>query len=191
MSYAAFEDFLPTLRSNLPGATQAGIKQAFEDAAITFYRRSRGWIECIPGVSIVSGRNTIYLEPVDQRASIAFLESVSDAVSGATMWGRMIDPHRLEIESDAERTIDIVVAVTPKIGADVLPLYALTHHKDGLESGTLARMFAQPSKPYSNDVLAAMNARRFESEIARATSLRKTGSGVHAIPWRYPVVPLR
>lgn len=187
-----FARFEKMLRPLVPGAPIEVIQQEFQETARAFYRRTRAWWETIPGVSVVGGITDIPLNPVDQNADVVFVESVV-AVSGGYARFYLLDPHTMRVEAKGNAVVDIIVSVQPREGVDVLPDEAVTHHREGLRAGTLARLYAHPLKPYTNPAEAQRLERRFESEIARGISLRRTGAGQHSVQAkvRIPTVPLR
>lgn len=189
--YASFSDFQNSLLPQLPGALKATVKHEFYIAARTFYRRTRAWPVELPGVVVPAGRSEVPLNPVDQNADVVMLEALCDSATKARVWGYVSDPHTLIVDSPQERRVDITVSVMPKVGGDVLPPYALTHHYDGLIAGTLAAMFGQPRKPYSNPVEAQRQEAKLLAEIARAVSLQMTANGTASVGWRFRPVSLR
>lgn len=209
--YVSFSDFARRLSINLPGSTEAAVRAAFNDTARTFYRRTRAWKETLGGFDLPAGTTQIPLHPIDQICTIVYLDRVWSGGGGGGVGTRVNEftfhlpwlHSNIYIEGGtvlafaqplARPCPDLLFlrcSVQPRPGADQFPEAALTHHYEGLVSGTLAMMMATPAKPYTDLRMAEYHGRRFETEIARATTMLKTGYGQHQVPWRYNTVPSR
>lgn len=212
--HVTFADFEDRLLPYLPGATRPAARQAFYDAARTFYRRSRSWRVVIGAVTVREGEDTVPVNPVDQDTMVCYVEGYAVPAAGGVQIittgynghasisingrGHLLsvpNPHTVLIQPPPAETVPnafwIEVSAQPRPGADKLPEIALTHHSDGLLAGCLAAMLKQPAKPYSNPAQALIEHRRFETEIARAVSNIATSYGQRSVPWRYPTVAMR
>lgn len=210
-SFAAWQD---AIGPHLPGAVLAATRSAFLNAARTFYFRTRTWREMLGPFSLRAGRDLIPLNPVDQRADVCFIERAwyYDApmavITVASTGGRfppgglgtpggvrLLDPHTCKVEPapevDVPQAVRLEVSVQPRLGVDVLPAYAQTHHFEALKVGCLAEMMSQPSKPYTNQAGAILYARRFEALISSTIAMREHGNVQNSVPWSYPNVALR
>jgi hypothetical protein len=204
-----FEDFQDTLMQHLPGALPDAVQQTFFTHARRFYRRTRVWRETIPGICVTACSNVIPLNPVNQFSEVCFLESASlDGVPLTLIvvpqpWATRGRPSRIWLATPHEAhlwptpaesfhgQVTLTVSVQPRREANRLAPEALTHHYEALVSGVLGDMLAQQKKPYTDAGLAAIHARRFETEIARLTSLRDKGYTQRSNFARPPVVALR
>jgi hypothetical protein len=191
--YLTYTAFARSLRPQAAGATEAAVQNAFAEAAREFYRRTRAWRERLTGVPITPGDNMIRLEPVDQRASVVFLERIVVEGSNVPVRGYMLSPFDCLLQSSVTGTVAILMSVQPRNDTDAVtvPAYARSHHYTGLEAGTLARLFRNSKAPYYDPAGAAKMEGRFESEIARAKSAVRTGYGQHPVQARIPVVSIR
>lgn len=77
------------------------------------------------------------------------------------------------------------VALAPKQTVTRLPRIAQTHFYEALRDGVLQRLFAHPSKPYSNPLLAQYHGQRFRNSIALYAGQAKKGFA-NAGSWAYP-----
>lgn len=77
------------------------------------------------------------------------------------------------------------VALTPKVTVTHLPRIAQTHFYEALRDGVLSRLFAHPSKPYSNPLLADFHGKRFRNSIALYAGQAKKGFA-GAGSWCFP-----
>jgi hypothetical protein len=209
VEFARFEDFQDTLMQHLPGALPDSVRQTFFTHARRFYRRSRVWRVTIPGLCVTPEAYRFPLNPVDQYADVCFVEgarlgrfplSVTDGPDPWMTTGRpsriwMPDLHNVEVwplpTEHIEETLTVEVSVQPRRDANHLPPEALTHHYEALVSGVLGDMMFQPKKPYTDAAMAALHARRFETEVSRAVSIRLRSNAERSLPSRPPVVALR
>lgn len=85
----------------------------------------------------------------------------------------------------AEVTLGVTDPVT-RSGEPVVPDWVVEEYSDGILSGLLSRMMAQPAKPYSSITLATYHAGVFKSAIgtARIRADRARTRGGQA--WRFP-----
>jgi hypothetical protein len=164
-------------------------------------------------LSAKAGQGVIHLNPVDQRADVCFIERAwfNDAPLGVVTvspaggnlpsggpgtpgWVRLLTPHMARLEpvpdADIPRAVRIEVSVQPALGVDALPPFATTHHFAALEAGCLAKMMAQPSKPYSNASMAVFYHGQFLKGIADAIAMNWQGHVQGRVPWAYQNVPL-
>lgn len=213
MSLVGFSTWKNQLMVQLPGAIDVAVRQEFALTAMDFYRRTRSWKE-----KLRTRPNTttgiVPLEPVSDYASIVFLEGAREVDRDAPLpvapnqngWDilvpgyqytvrlRMIDPHTLTVvpPSDDPLDLEIELSLQPKLGtAPLLPAWAVTHHFDALLSGTLARMFRHPKKPYTDPGLSEQHRRIYERSVVNAVGMDLHNYSGRPVPWRYPNVPRR
>lgn len=197
MSYVGFNDFRDALMPHLPGANPEAVKSTFLLRAQDFYRGSRSWRELLGGFVIpTDGKLQVWLQPVDDKADVAYVERVWWAnadepqtlasVDGQQAPWRVTNGHDLHVwtganDNPGNRLVWTEVSCTPTARQPdpLLPPHALTHHRDTLVSGVLAVMFASPKKPYTDFNSAALHERRFVQGIAkwRATADRGYAGG--------------
>jgi hypothetical protein len=190
-----FEDFQDALLPNLPGALPSVVEDVFKTVARNFYRRTRVWRMELGGFVLTACTPTVPLNPLDQTAEIAFVEeaklgTVPMQVLPPGPWstfntiGRpsriwLTDPHTAVIWpapiEPLTEVLTLTVSAIPRRDNFGLPPEATTHHYEGLTAGTLAMMLSHPKKPYSDGSLAMFNARRYETEVARAIANRLNG----------------
>lgn len=77
------------------------------------------------------------------------------------------------------------VALAPKQSVTHLPRIAQTHFYDALLDGFLLRVYTQPSKPYTDPLLAQYHGKRFRDAIAYYAGQAKKGFA-GAPGWTYP-----
>jgi hypothetical protein len=184
MNYVGFNDFRDALMPHLPGANPEAVKSTFLLRAQDFYRGSRSWRELLGGFVLpTDGHLQVWLQPVDDKADIAYVENVWWANAGEPQalggngqqvpW-RVNNGHDLLVwagnnDNPGSRVLWAEVSCTPTARQHdpLLPPHALTHHRDTLVSGVLAVMFASPKKPYTDFNSASLHERRFVQGIAK------------------------
>ncbi len=84
-----------------------------------------------------------------------------------------------------DNALTLEVALTPKQSVTHLPRIAQTHFYEALLSGVLNRVYAHPSKPYSNPILADYHGKKFRNAIAYYAGRAKNGFAGGGT-WCYP-----
>lgn len=207
---AGFDDWADALLPVLPGASRTATKSSFLIAAKEFYKRTRAWRIAMPAISISEGVTDYVIDPVSGSARPVMIEEAyfNGAVLGIAhkplrvlnnapskpLRAWMRDPRTVAIwpnpDMDYDDSLALVVSAYPT-DPDALPDFADTHHFEGLESGTLARMYAQPGKPYSDPKLADLHMRKANVEVQRGKARVSHGNAGLGPVWSYGIVPPR
>ena len=207
MNYVSFDDFRDALMPHLPGANPEAVKSTFLLRAQDFYRGSRAWRELLGGFILpTDGKLQVWLQPVDDKADIAYVENVwqANATEPATLgdtgfqlpW-RVTNGHDLHVwageNNDADRVIWAEVSCSPtaRHSNPLLPAHALTHHRDTLVSGTLAVLFASPKKPYTDVASATLHERRFVQGVSKWRATQDRGYAPGSLRAASMQVPMR
>jgi len=82
-------------------------------------------------------------------------------------------------------SLEVHVALTPKIDATTFPRQISTKYYDALREGFLARMYAHPNKPYSAPMVAVQMRHNFRRRIGYYIAQAKQGYN-DAQAWGYP-----
>lgn len=208
---SAFADWRDVLMPVLPGASTTAVRAAFLAAAATFYKRTRAWQVAMSPFSVVEGTAVLDIDPVgvsDARPVMieeAYFEAQPITIihkprydtadsTGKPLRIWMSSPTTAVLwptpNDDYPNAVRLVVSAYPT-DPDQLPDFAVTHHYEGIESGTLARMYAQPKAPYTDPRLAELHARKFTAEVQRGKARVSHGNaGLHPV-WSFGVVPPR
>jgi hypothetical protein len=181
------------LTATLPGSGEAMLKQMIWNVADEACRQGHIWRETIP-VTLTAG-DLVYT-PAPAGTEIIHVFSVAHELIDVRANEVMFEFGTLTLSTEptvAEAALPmyLVAALTPAIdaGADVenlIPQDMWSKHHHMLYSGVMARMLAQPAKPYSNASLAAFHLRKFRGELAEARHEVKTGGVPGAQMWRFP-----
>lgn len=188
---ALHDRLMDNLRTSLPGAVDLAIQSELWNVIDEACRDGWIWRESFP-VTLVADTASYSIVPtgtdVVQVLSVAHdTLDVSDAV---VEFGNLYLT-TVPTAADVALPLIAVLVLTPALstGADVEGLIPAdmwtTFHQLWL-SGTLARMMAQPAKPYSNVSLALFHGRRFKRDLALARQKIRTGSVPGAQLWRFP-----
>lgn len=199
------------LLQELQGAPDGLVRSKLQLVMREFYTKSTGWRDTVGPYVIARSIDEFDLNPVDQNSSVQFVHaawllgvtqvgqrtplSVSQRMFQDVQTGQprvffTMTPSKLQIWPIPERTYGRVFyaycTLIPTAGATILPDISFTHHLDALMSGTFARMYAMPKKPWTDKDLAAWHNRKYIQEIAtwRDFAIRAQGPG--DTPFRFP-----
>jgi len=188
------ERLLNLVRTELIGASDAGIKGQLYDVCREFFKDSNSWYEII-SVPIISGRRHYRITPRDG-GMILRLATIWDS-NHITMPAIMphLDPPSAELELVYPQNVNMTARaiVTKQIveptTQDMLPdapRWLLPVYHETILDGVLGKMMAQTTKSYSNDTQAVYHLRRFRDGCmqARVASERANLYGGQA--WRFP-----
>jgi hypothetical protein len=188
------ERLLNLVRTELIGASDAGIKGQLYDVCREFFKDSNSWYEII-SVPILSGHRHYRITPRDG-GMILRLATIWDN-NHITMPAIMphLDPPSAELELVYPQNVNMTARaiVTKQIveptTQDMLPdapRWLLPVYHETILDGVLGKMMAQTTKSYSNDTQAVYHLRRFRDGCmqARVASERANLYGGQA--WRFP-----
>ena len=188
------ERLLNLARTELVGASDAGIKGQLYDVCREFFKDSNSWYEII-SVPILSGHRHYRITPRDG-GMILRLATIWDS-NHITMPAIMphLDPPSAELELVYPQNVNMtaraivtkqIVEPTTKDMLPDAPRWLLPVYHETILDGVLGKMMAQTTKSYSNDTQAVYHLRRFRDGCmqARVASERANLYGGQA--WRFP-----
>lgn len=185
-----FKRLMATVKPHLPGAIDDNIRQELFLACHEFFRRSNVWREDIE-FTLKAGKNTAYITP--SAGKIERLMYVTGEggypVQGARMEG--FDKIHMPYQGDgkARFTATVALLVSDPVTRDAYPIVpydVVERYTEELIHGILARMMAQPSKPYTNMSLAQFYLTRFRAGISRAKVSKQIGNTFGSSNWTFP-----
>lgn len=170
------------IESSLPGVQHPVVQSAVWDTIDEFCTRSLVWRETMSWV-LPAGMREVDLNPVSATAVVVWVIGVQ-GISAAS-----VSPPAILIDSgdvSQARSGTARVACKPTRLSDQLPSFLVNNWYEALRDGTLARLYEQPAKPYSNMDLARFHGTRFRSGIrlARDAANRYFTNGTSG--WRFP-----
>ena len=188
------ERLMNLARTELLGASDAGIKGQLYDVCREFFKDSNSWYEHI-SIPIIAGTQWYRITPA-HGGMVLRLATVWDN-NKITMPAVLphLDPPSAEIEfvypynnnftAKAIVTKQIVEPTTEKMLPDA-PRWLLPVYHETILDGVLGKMMGQSTKSYSNEALSTYHLRRFRDGImqARVASERANLYGGQA--WRFP-----
>lgn len=185
-----FKRLMETIRPHLPGAIDDAIRQELYLTCLEFFRRSNSWREEID-FTLQPGKDTAYITPSAGR--IERLMSVSGDgghdVRGAFIVERDIIKMPHSAASPEKYTAVVALRVSDPVSRDsypIVPYDLVERYTEELIHGILARMMAQPSKPYTNLSLAQFYLTRFRAGISRAKVSVASGDTFGSSSWHFP-----
>lgn len=177
-------------RIHLPGALDSTLKLEMYNVLNDFFQNSNIWQEEIEfEVTTSALEYSIEATSVSSIVRLVSLVDTNNSPVGATM----AEPGELILDTapsqDTVYTATVALTVDSPVarsGFPEFPAWILDKYHTGLLDGLLARMMAQPAKPYSNLPMAATRYRSFRIATAQAgsESVRKNLSNAQA--WRFP-----
>jgi len=184
-----FARIMDNARVHLPGAFDNAIQLELFNVCRDFFMLSNTWREKVP-FSVDAGESTADIVPFAGRI-VRLIGVWKDdlGVRGATM--PAIGTIRLSspVNVDTSYSAEVVLTVTDPVARDaypIIPFELVDRYGDELLDGVLARMMSQPSKPYSNTVLAQYHLMRYKGGAARARNAVNAENSLGAQRWTYP-----
>jgi hypothetical protein len=188
---ALSDRLMDNLRVNLPGATDNAIRIELWNMLDDFCRGSWAWRETI-AVTLIAGETEYQITPPGTEIVHAFsVDHATLNVNGASFEFDTLSLPNAPSASDALTPAYVIAALVPALseGADIenlIPADMWSKWHQAFLSGTLARMMAQPAKPYSNPQLAAYHQRCYRPDRAEARRDAATNGVQGAQTWRFP-----
>lgn len=189
-----FDRLMDTIKPHLPGALDTAIKQELFFVCKDFLNRSDAWREVIP-FTLPAGQRTADLIPFAGRINrLMYVSHEGRGVRGAVLsqpdmsgYYSVVMPLEGSYPHDYEATVAMVVSdPTTREAYPIMPNELVERYTEELIHGILARMYAQPSKPYSNMALAQVYTVQFRSGAARAKNEANNGRTMGSQAWTYP-----
>lgn len=186
-----FDRIMLTARSHLPGALDDAMRQELFMACNEFFRRSNAWQEHID-FTLKPNCLTADIQPFAGRIErLLYVMSGGAFVRGAVMSDLVAGKIRMRSPVNTPTNYTAIVALTvsdpvTREAFPIVPQEIITRYNEELFHGLLARMMAQPSKPYTNMTLAQFYMTKFNSGAARALNAVKTGDTLGSQRWSFP-----
>jgi len=199
------EHTLNTLRIELPGASDHGIKQTLWNVIKEFLQDSNSWIEH-QHLNVIANKQHYSIVPRDA-GQIIRLQGVWDGFRNpinATMaqLGILHVHEKIQVTSvpttpgqplvfSAQNPwlivfVKNIVQPTTKDELPICPKFVLGVYSTYIEAGVMGRMMNQPNKSYSNPAMAKDHLARFKDgiNVARNDTFNQNVQGGQR--WRYP-----
>lgn len=199
------EHSLNTLRIELPGSSDAGIKVVLWNVIKEFLQDSNAWIEQQP-LNVISGTQDYSITPLDGGQTIrlvAVLDGFNVAVN-ATMqnFGTLNVRTKIQVTSvpvtpgtpivlSAQNpwTVFLVKNIAlPKTRDDIpiCPAFVLQVYSNYIEAGVMGRMMSQKNKSYSDPQLGKEHLMRFKDGVNIARNDAWNQNILGGQRWMYP-----
>lgn len=182
---------IDSARSQLVGAIDQNVQFVLADVLDEFFRRSTVWREAIR-IRPREGTLIYEIESEEYNARILALRWLLNH-DGIVTRAYMPIPGQLRFASPPDAahqyfaTVDLTVALKAQnqLIPD-FPAWIAERYADTIVSGILARLMAQPGKPWSSMQMAVMHNGRFRSGADAAKIETDRGNLVGAQNWRFP-----
>lgn len=178
---------LDNIQVEVPAITQSVIQMMAWNAIEDFYMRS-GWRRQMIYWTMATGVSQLDFNPFDENYLVSFILDVS----GLHRYN--VVPLGLLVDLDppgATRTGQVLASLKPNsfaaaTTAGVCPeLWSMWF--DTIKAGTLGRIYAMPSKPYSSPQLAVTYTKEFRAGVARARGMADANfNGAQGGRWSFP-----
>jgi hypothetical protein len=199
----------------LPAAPDTLVQSVLQDVLREFYSKSTAWRENVGPYYMVTGQDTIYLNPIDQYTELTnvLYAFIYPGVNGGNSPQRLNPAVRKIFGNDSnipysffmEKPSKMILypvpdknygqqgillyvygILRPVINTPQLPEIAITHHADALMWGTMARLMRMPKRPWFEKDLANMYQKMYVREIVRfRDEANRAYAGVDT-PFKFP-----
>lgn len=177
-------------RVHLPGAIDSALQLELFNVFDTFFKDSNIWQEEIP-FRVKVGTSDYSIEQTSV-ASIVRLLRITNS-DGLPVRATMAEPGEIRLQSSPGQTDTYTATVSltvddpvAKDGYPEFPAWTLTKYGDGILEGLLARMMAQPAKPYTNSQMAVFHMRKFTGAVSQAKYEALHKNLNNGQTWRFP-----
>lgn len=191
-----FDRLMTTIRPHLPGALDDAIRQELFLTCDEFFKKSDVWRERIEFTVATGSREGEIMPFAGRIERLMGVVTLPDnyPVRGAVLGQLDISGaapvylrHGDNTGGDYEAVVSLTVAdPVTRDAYPIVPGEIVTRYTSELIHGILARMMAQPSKPYTNLSLAQFHLLRFRGGTSRAKNEMKTGNTQGSQAWAYP-----
>lgn len=199
---------------DMPAAPDALVASKLSDVLRDFYTNAGAWREEVGPYRISPGRETVFVNPVDQYSQFQYIlgariypsiiggnqsqmlkpspRKIYGTDTGLPLWYWMENPttmHLYPVPSTAQVTGQVLWLygiLLPLINTTRLPDMAITHHQDAICWGTLARLHMMPQKPWSDKNAAAEYMKMYRRETLRWRDVANRSYSNATPRWQYP-----
>lgn len=187
------DQVMGSLRTLLPGASEAGLKIELYNVFKEFFDETSSWTETLT-MNSVADTDTYMLVPTSgQIVRLAGvvdendlpLPAVVDSIGVLNATIKFRNPFTAVQEFRAY-VIKTVALPTDKEDFPIVPDWAIPLWSTGIIDGVLGRMMAQPAKSYSNPSQARYHLGRFQDALAKAMTAMTRRHTVGTQAWRFP-----
>ena len=187
------ERMLNLARTELPGASDSGLKMQLFDVINEFLADSNSWKEWI-SVPIVIGVQNYDLEPSEGlilRLVVVFdnnkvsLNSFLSTLHPPGARLHLAWPQNTNFTAHA-LVLKNVVLPTTRDDIPVAPEWLLPIYERVILDGLLGKMMAQPTKSYTNGTMSAYHMQKFRSGIVTARVATERSNLYGGQAWRFP-----
>ena len=196
--------WLKDLLAFTPGAERQVVKTQLLNTIREFFHDSYAW-RTTQTLNVREGRSKYYLTPFDAHTDVAGIvavyyngqalyplpetASLTPGETGKPRYFYCFAPDSIELfptpEEDLARGLRIAAALSPNYNVKRVPAIAVTKHYSAILDGTLARLFAQPNKPYTSPQMAAARQQLYKVGVSKAKAQSRRGFSADD-PFQFP-----
>lgn len=211
----AIESVLKDILPDTPGVVRSVAANECRLAMREFFERSLAWTKEVESVTIPTGDTAIQVDDGDANTEVIAvldmkigtsadgyqrltpLARMPDKIEGteSTPWSWYVasNPDEFKLHpyqsGSTSKDLRVFVGLMPALDVAVndltLPRQITLKYKDAILNGTLARLYMQPSKPYSQPVLGQQLRHNFLRQIGYYAAQRKKGYN-NTPQWSFP-----
>lgn len=189
---SVFDRLMNTIRPHLPGAIDEAIRQELFMVCDEFFRRSTSWREEIDFTVAANQKTADIMPTAGYITQLLYATTEGRGIRGATL-PQVGDvsvislPHAPNAATAYKATVAITVSdPVTRDAYPIVPVDLVKRYMPDLINGILARMMAQPSKPYTNVGMAQFYMTKFNGGISRARNNANEGSTKGSQNWTFP-----
>lgn len=184
-----FERFLDLARVKAMGASDAGIKADFFEAASEFFNDSNAWQEQVT-FQTVAGETEYTVQPSTEGRIIRLAGVLDQNLVPQNALMPDIGTVTLQNAPNTVQTLTAYFVKTVDLPADrgvpLMPDALFKKYFTWLLDGVVGRLMTQPNKPYSNEKMADYHLKRFRNGVSKARIETQRANTSGAGSWRFP-----
>lgn len=184
-----FDRLMMTIHPHLPGAVDEAIRQELFMMCDEFFKLSDVWREDID-VTLPGGKDVIDIMPFAGRIErLLYVTQDGRGVRGVHMpdLTTLKFPHASEGSGSYVATVSLTVSdPLTRDAYPIVPYELVQRYNETMMHGILARMMAQPSKPYTNLQMASFYMTKFKGGASRARNSANAGNTKGSQNWAFP-----
>lgn len=197
-----YNEWLPEARVAIAGADDTLIEQQIAAAIREFFTRAM-WLEELFPITLVEDRDRYSFGPLASYYAIHLISAKIDDVpivvypqqplTHSNRTGVWVDGANEQVvvtpvpsAASAGSLLHIKSTVKPRSTCDQVPDRVFEMFFDEILDGIKGKMYAMPSKPWTDRQLAGVHTKKFSAGIARARTAMRTGYSSAEPAMRFP-----
>lgn len=186
-----FDRLMTTIRPHLPGAIDEAIRQELFSVCEDFFGETNVWKEDLAFTLPANTLNADIMPFTGRIIRLLYVTKDDIPVKGVILTDPVQGVLRFPLKNTEAGAYVATVALTVSDPVDrdaypIVPFDLMTRFWRTIMEGTLANMFAQPMKPYTNLALGSYHLGNYRGGRARARNAELAGNTKNSQAWAFP-----